>query len=95
MEWNERSYVGTSSSKVEHTFVRKCVLEWSGTISVVFVPLHSVLWSGVERAYFVGTYASGVEKNSHGQFVAVFIYQAAPAAGAKLINPLPEVAGVC
>jgi hypothetical protein len=32
-------------------------------------------------------------KNSHGQFVAVFMYQAAPAAGAKLINPLPEVAG--
>jgi hypothetical protein len=26
---------------------------------------------------------------------AVFMYQAAPAAGAKLINPLPEVAGVC
>ncbi len=23
------------------------------------------------------------------------MYQAAPAAGAKLINPLPEVAGVC
>ncbi len=43
---------------------------------------------------YAGTYASGVEKKSHGQFVAVFMYQAAPAAGAKLINPLPEVAGV-
>ncbi len=34
------------------------------------------------------------DKNSHGQFFALFMYQAAPAAGAKLINPLPEVAGV-
>jgi hypothetical protein len=90
----QRLYVGTSVSEVEHTFVRRYVLEWSGTIFVVFVLLHSVLWSGVECAYFVGTYASGVEKNSHGQFVAVFMYQAAPAAGGKLINPLPEVAGV-
>jgi hypothetical protein len=26
---------------------------------------------------------------------SVCVYQAAPTAGAKLINPLPEVAGVC
>jgi hypothetical protein len=84
-----------STSEVECTFVCRYILKWSGTIFVVFVPLHSVMWSGVERAYFVGTYASGLEKKSHGRFGAVFMYQAAPAAGAKLINPLPEVAGVC
>ncbi len=79
---------------MERTFIRRYVLKWSGIIFVVFVSLHSVLWSGVEHAYFVGTYASGVEKKSHGQFAAVFMYQAAPAAGAKLMNPLPKVAGV-
>ncbi len=94
MEWNVRSYVGTSTSEVERTFVHRYILKWSGNIFVVFVPLHSVMWSGVGHAYFVGTYASGVEKNSHGQFGAVFMYQAAPAAGAKLIQPLPEVAEV-
>jgi hypothetical protein len=54
--------------------------------------------SGVEPILlylFHFTVCCGVEKNnSHCQFVAVFMYQAAPAAGAKLINPLPEVAGV-
>ena len=35
-----------------------------------------------------------LEKKSHGQFVAVFMYQVAPAVGAKPINPLPDVAGV-
>ncbi len=78
---------------MECTFVHRCILEWSGTIFVVFVPLHSVMWSGVERASLRRYVRKWSGTKSHGRFVAVFMCQAAAAAGAKLINPLPEVAG--
>ncbi len=94
MEWNLHLYIGTYASEVECTFVHRYILKWSGTISVVFVLLHSVMWSGVDRAYICRYVREWSGKNSHRRFVAVFMYQAAPAAGAKLINPLPEVARV-